>query len=173
VRPALRWPSQDEINQILKWFACYVLCGLLPLWGGYGLTKLLGHNRSLNDYVGHGEFLLYAASLIGATLFLVLRDFARHFPFRGAIIIANLILLVLAVLFFGGVFTSIHQPPGAQSGQLDMSVLARTSIMVYAVSFIFALLGQYIHVLAGSYDLRRAQENDVSELAKEMQALKD
>ena len=126
VGPALRWPSRDDTSCIFKWCVCYVLCSLLPLWGGYGLSKLLGHDTSVNDYVGRGEFFLYTASLIGATLFLVVRDFTPPFPFRGTIILANVVLLVLAVLFFGGVFTSSHQPTVPTTQPVNISFLAWT-----------------------------------------------
>ena len=173
VGPALRVPSQDERYQILKWFACYVLCGLLPLWGGYGLSRLLGHDTPVGDYVGRGEFFLYTASLIGATLFLVLRDFAHAFPFRGAILLGSIVLLVLAVLFFGGVFTSSHQPPAPTTAALDMSYLAWTSIMVYLVSLVIAIFAQYVDIIAISFDPRRNEEEDASNLAQQMRAIKE
>lgn len=173
VGPALRRPSRDELYQIFKWFACYVLCSLLPLWGGYGLSNLLGHNANIGDYVGRGEFFLYTASLIGATLFLVLRDFAPSFPFRGGILLASIFLLVLAVLFFGGVFTSRHQPLAPGATAVSISFLAWTSLMVYAVSLAIAIFAQYVDIIANSYDPRRSQAKDATILAQQLHALED
>lgn len=173
VGPALRPPSRDEVYQILKWCACYVLCSLLPLWGGYGLSGLLGNDTSITDYVGRGEFFLYATSLIGATLFLVLRDFAHGFPFRGAVLLGSIVLLVLAVLFFGGVFTSSHRPPAPTTAAVDIFYLAWTSVIVYLVSLGIAIFAQYVDIIANSYDPRRSQDEDVANLAQELRALKD
>lgn len=173
VGPALRLPSRDERYQILKWFACYVVFSLLPLWGGYGLSSLLGHDTSIGDYVGRGEFFLYTASLTGATLFLVLRDSLHAFPFRSAITLANVILLAIAVLFFGGVFTSIRQPTVAMTSAVSIPALAWTSILVYVGSLTFAIFAQYVDITASSYNPRTIQEEDATTLAQQVRELKD
>lgn len=173
VGPALRRPSRDDVYQILKWCTCYVVFTLLPLWGGYGLSTLLGHDTSIGDYVGRGEFFLYTASLIGATLFLVLRDFGHAFPFRGAILLLSIILLVLAVLFFGGVFTSSHQTVAPRTPAVSISFLAWTSVMVYLVSLGIAIFAQYVDIIANSYNPRIIQEADESNLAQQLRALKE
>ena len=173
VEPALRVPSRDERYQILKWFACYVVFSLLPLWGGYGLSSLLGHDTSIGDYVGRGEFFLYTASLTGATLFLVTRDSLRGFPFRSAITLANVVILSIAVLFFGGVFTSIRQPTLATTQAVSIHTLAWTSILVYVVSLAFAIFAQYVDIIASSYNPRTLQEEDASTLARQVRELED
>src|SRR6266571_6014410 len=51
------------------WLGWAVIGGLLPLWGTALLFLLFGKNIALYEFLRNGEFVLYAASFIGGSMY--------------------------------------------------------------------------------------------------------
>ena len=56
----------------------------------------------MSDFVSHGEFAIYAASLVSPASYLILRDYKRTIFFPGRILLGlcALVLLVFSVMIF-------------------------------------------------------------------------
>lgn len=74
--------------------------GLLPLWGTALLYLTISKKLQLSDFVGRGEFALYAAAFFAPSFYVVLRDFAVPFVNRVFFSICLVVGLLVSTLVF-------------------------------------------------------------------------
>jgi len=79
------WPGRDSWSSGGVWLAYTLFYGFMPLW--LGILAGLGFSNqhvAWPDFLIHGEFLIYAASLTAASTRLIARDVntGRPFAFR-------------------------------------------------------------------------------------------
>lgn len=105
---AVRTCSPDHWRNSGKWFAYTVGCGFLPLIIGLLLVWGLS-TRSFNwyDFVVHGEFVLYSATLIAASTRLISKD-TETFPFvhREMFTLFAILTLMCSIALYAAIKTA-------------------------------------------------------------------
>lgn len=78
----MEWPSPDSWSSGGVWLAYTLFYGFMPLWLGV-LAGLGFSNQRISwpDFLIHGEFLIYAASVTAASTRLIARDVSTGRPF--------------------------------------------------------------------------------------------
>ena len=119
---SIRRPTSEEWRLSAGWLIATIVGGLLPLWGSYLMLKLGGESVFVADFVSHGEFALYSASLLAPVFFIILRELPAGFPFRLWIGLVSVVLLLISALTFGCVFWIDRVPEGAVAPVLNVEV---------------------------------------------------
>jgi hypothetical protein len=130
-RLRIPWITVSSLQAGLLWAVYQLMGGLLPLWGTWIFLTLVGKQVDLYGFLKNGEFVLYAASLIGGGLFSLRSDF---FPIRNWLNAVLMILLAICLLVFTTVtaFSSLELPQSIASIQPD--ILTRISVVVFGVA---------------------------------------
>jgi hypothetical protein len=111
-RKQLRRPTRPEVNDIVVWLSLTLGLGLLPTWGGAFVKFVWAKPLDLADFVIHGEFALYTASIVSGTCYIVCRDLPGvPFPFRPWFVVTTVFLALWAGLISGGLFLGATGPP--------------------------------------------------------------
>jgi hypothetical protein len=169
----IRWPNRQERGELCGLFAAHFIGGLLPLWGSWLLIKLIQESASFTEFIRHGEFLLYAASILPTAAFLVLRDLKAPFPKRLLLGLLVIFFLVVATLLFAVVFIKTRNDAPAAPPSIDVVFLGWVSIPLYLLSLALMLLTTFFDMLIASYDPIVQQKREESEFAKLFRELKD
>jgi hypothetical protein len=165
-------PSKRNWYESLGWLGATLLGGLLPLWGSYMLFWVRGPSPSFGEFVRHGEFALYSASLLAAAFFLVLREWQEgFFPFRMIFGMVTMAALLLSAIIFAGVFEANRTAQGANS--LNMPFLVPFSIGLYVFTLALCFLITLIDMVGFTYEPQEVQAEEIAELASDFHALKD
>lgn len=107
----------------------------MPVWGALPLALILQRDTPISDYVIHGEFALYSASIISGTAFLVFRDIRnKPFPCRLWFGLLCLVIAIVSTLVFAGVFAK------DQGGSISVGSMAAVTLTLFAVTIIVAVL---------------------------------
>ncbi|MGB7586662.1 MAG: hypothetical protein WBM11_17610 [Terriglobales bacterium] len=127
------------------WLAYTLFYGFMPVW--LGVLALLGFsfNRSMNwrDFLIHGEFLIYSASLVAASTRLITRDVesGRSFPHRPWFnLISHAVIIPSAAVYAIAKALSFSESPLAPRGAfiLYFSLVMVVSGVVFSfVVFLF------------------------------------
>jgi hypothetical protein len=118
----VRWPTKTELGDAGIWLALTIFFGLLPLWGGVLLRFAFEREFKLADFVIHGEFALYTASIMSGTFYLCCRDRFRTFPlfpFRPYFLVVSVLLIAWSALISGGMFLG-NAPSGGRVAWLTV-----------------------------------------------------
>lgn len=166
----LRWPTFVEVRFSLVWLLYVLVGGLFPTWGSILLLLLFGQAFAVSDLAAGGEFALYAASLIPATLF-VMQDDRAAFPCRRILTCLCCVLLLLATLIFAASFISTHKLAIVKVNS-DLVVLA--SAVVYGLSVVIGLAVTLLDViqsgaLVGLYKPRSVARKQLDALRGKLQ----
>ena len=165
-------PNKHHWYESFGWLVATLLGGLLPLWGSYVLFWLKGPSPQFSEFVRHGEFALYSASLLAAALFLILRDWAiGYFPFRmlfGMVVVAA---LLIATIIFAGVFEANQADDPAKI--LNINFLRPFSVGLYVVTLILAFIVTLIDMVGVTVDPQELQAEQDADLAEDFHALED
>jgi hypothetical protein len=115
---SMDWPAADSWSSGGVWLAYTLFYGFMPLWLGV-LAGLGFSNQRISwpDFLIHGEFLIYAASLTASSTRLIARDVntGRPFAFRqifnlvshGIIVPSAAAYAIIKVLTFLNLSTNI------------------------------------------------------------------
>jgi hypothetical protein len=171
-RRTLATPSKNQWYESIGWLIATLLGGLLPLWGGYLLLQLKGASPPLAEFVRHGEFALYSASILAAACFLVLREWpSGFFPYRIIFGMTMLAGMLVATLIFAGVFEANQNEDTAKA--LNMQFLQLFSVGLYAIALASAYTVTLIDLVGCTVDPREVQAEQDAELASEFHALEE
>jgi len=168
----LRLPTTIEAVELAGLFLAHFIGGLLPLWGSWLLLTLSKESASITDFIRHGEFLLYSASLLPTAAFLMLRDFKTPFPQRLIVGLVIIFLLVVSSLMFAGVFTITRHDVETTRPSVNVPFLAWVSIPLYLISLIAMLIATFFDMIVLSFDPLEKQERDEKNLAEQFRKLK-
>ena len=61
------------------WLILGSVGGLMPVWGGFFLLKLLSQSPDIYTFTQHGEFALYSASLLSAASYVITKEIRLSF----------------------------------------------------------------------------------------------
>jgi len=155
------------------WLGWGVIGGLVPLWGTAFLLWLL--SKEVEPYVlmKNGEFVLYAASFIGGSLYTIRRDV---FPNRNFLNLFFYALLGLTLLTFAAVtITSLGQAEGLAGFPLHISGGALTwiSVLVFLFATLLCLLVTVVDASGAGADVPAALKRDQAKLDDAFQKLQE
>jgi hypothetical protein len=135
---ALRTSTWEHRRSAGKWLAYTVGCGFLPII--FGLLLVWGFSQQFKfyDFVIHGEFAIYSATLIAGSARLISKD-TETFPFvhREMFILVVILTLVLAVALYVLIKTAILL--NAQN-TVNNSVIVHFSVPLLIFSLVFSFV---------------------------------
>ena len=89
------------------------------------------------DFVAHGEFAFYAASIVSATFYIVARNYPiAMFPYRPYFLLFLIGICLWCSLITGGVFLGEAAPPSPER----MAALTIPAFLLVMIVSVFALL---------------------------------
>ncbi len=135
------------------WLAWGLVAGLLPLWGTSILLLLFGKGVKIYELLRNGEFVLYAASFIGGSLFTIRRDI---FPSKNLLNLSLIATLMASTLIFAAItVASMSQAPGPNplAFRVDESTLTALSIFIFAVATFLSWLITVVDASGGGRDV--------------------
>jgi hypothetical protein len=137
------WPDRDSWSAGGVWLAYTLFWGFMPLWlGALGLVVLAGLGFSKQsvtwaDFLVHGEFLIYAASIAAPSTRLISSDVnpRRPFAFRAIFnLIAYAVIVPSAATY---AMIKVLSFSNLQA-QVNIPFMIRLSVPVVLVSVIFS-----------------------------------
>jgi hypothetical protein len=146
------------------WLAWGVIGGLVPLWGTAFLLTLLSKDVEPYGLLKNGEFVLYAASFIGGSLFTIRRDV---FPNRNFLNLAFYALLGITLLTFAAVTIASLQQAGGQGPialHISRSALTWISVVVFGLATFLCLLVTVVDASGAGRDVPAALKQDEAKL---------
>lgn len=151
-----------------KWLAYTLVGGLLPLWGGYVLTKLFNKVPAWSDFTDHGEFAIYSAAILAPALYSILKDFKTStFIGRGYFGLICAVLLLGATVIFAGVTTVGTVSTGGTPLELNKGFLRDSTTWLFASSVVLAFLVTAIDSASVYKDIREVHNQELRELGEE------
>jgi hypothetical protein len=142
------------------WLGWGVIGGLVPLWGTAFLLWLLSREIEPFGLLKNGEFVLYAASFIGGSLFTIRRDV---FPNRNLLNLFFYALLGITLLTFAAItITSLGHADGrAPNLHISPTALTWISGLVFAFSTLLCLLVTVLDAAGAGLDVpERIKRNE-------------
>lgn len=165
-----KWPHWKDG---LLWFGWTLVCGLMPIWWAL-LSQLVGPNSvNIFSLTERGEFALYAASYIGGSFFIVVRELRKNtFPSQALLSLLLVSLLALAVF----VFTHASNPSpveqvNATSAGFRWGIFFSCTLL--PITIILNLLIMVAENSLQSTDVRTAQKREQENLGQQFDKLKD
>lgn len=145
------------------WLGWGVIGGLVPLWGTAFLLWLLSKEVVPYGLLKNGEFVLYAASFIGGSLFTIRRDV---FPNRNFLNLSFYALLGITLLTFAAVtITSLQEAEGrAPSLHISNTALTWISVLVFAFATVLCFLVTVVDAAGAGRDVPAALKQDEAKL---------
>lgn len=149
------------------WLGWVVIGGLLPLWGTAVLLGLFGKSVDSHELLKNGEFVLYAASFSGATLYVIRRDI---FPSRNLLTIAHCAVLAICLLVFTALtVTSMLAGQAMQQPAQAVHTIAPGALFGWSIAMLVlsCLLGFLVTVADAAqlgFDLKDQAKKDLKQL---------
>ncbi len=135
---ALRACSKDNFVSAAKWLAYTVGAGFLPLIFGLLLVWGFSHNSAdYRDFIIHGEFAIYSATLVAGSARLIGRD-SETGPFvhREMFILAAFLTLAVAVAVYISIKTATLLKLESMVNQ-EFIVWFSIRLLFFSVAFAF------------------------------------
>jgi len=142
--------------------------GLLPVWGTMLLLRVLSRSIRWDDFVVHGEFAIYSASLVGPSLYQIwqLRGKPRA-PGLGFLLVAVTGLLAATLIFAATALVSLIPALGS----IDRSFMAWISILLLTGAILFVYFVKILDNIHTSADVPGDAHKDVDALNKAVREL--
>lgn len=173
----LRHSTKSDWADASLWFGWAVLGGLLPLWATPLVFSLMESTWSLNVLLDNGEFVLYAASYLGGSLYIVVRDYkSTSFPNRGVLVLLMVVLLLISAFTFALVSSNAVPRPNRELNLLDFfnqSTLTKVSLVVLPLAILISYLVMVVENIRqlAHVNLEEFKQQDLSELVKDFDKL--
>lgn len=89
----------DHWRRGFYWLLAMGIGTMLPVWGGFLILSALGEKPDIAFFLSHGEFYIYSASLLSASIYIIVKRFGVElsFIFSLILIISSAILYAIAV----------------------------------------------------------------------------
>lgn len=159
----LRRPTWTESRDAGIWVVLTLGLGLLPLWGGAIIRFLFDRPWSLADFVVHGEFALYTASIVSGTVYILCREYPTQFPFRPILIMVTVLLALWSGLISGGMFLGERTPPSAPR-------VAWLTIPAFVLAMIISVLAMLLDQQVTVPDPHEAAKQQEENLRKRLRS---
>jgi hypothetical protein len=135
---AFRQSTPEHWRSAAKWFAYTVGCGFLPVMFGLLVVLALSRQFKLDDFIVHGEFVLYSAALITSAVRLITKD-TDTFPFVHRELFA--LTALIAILSAVGLYTVIKTATLLKlESTVDNAFIRRFSMPLLVFSLIFSFV---------------------------------
>lgn len=156
----------------LQWCWWNVL-GLLPILVTFFMLALTKHAVRRDVFMNNGEFALYSASFLGATLYLVMKDFRKSaFPSRKTIVpILVLILVGASILYAQIALLAFLGESGTPLPDIDKEVIQNISLVLLPVAFLLAYISVVADGIRVDLDLKQVAENQFQAFTREFDGL--
>ena len=135
------------------WLGWGVLGGLLPLWGTAILLLLFDRSISLFELLKNGEFVLYAASFVGGSMFTIRRDV---FPSKNSLTILFVLLVGISALVFAAITVTALGKVSDQSVnwlRISEHALTRMSVFVFVLTTLVCFVVTVVDSGGGGIDI--------------------
>jgi len=186
----LRSCRSRDWSDALYWLLISSIGGLLPLWGLFLILPLDNKPIRFEDFSQNGEFALYAAAFVSASLYILVKEYGSYFlrgkndnegknapsrkdfPAKPLFVLITVFMLVFATIVFGFV-TLAHFPNLTLS--LNIEVLKVFSV----IGFVVALILSYLTTVIDNYlvnfrvetEVRESRAEDLSYVTRKFDAL--
>ncbi|MFT3878765.1 MAG: hypothetical protein QM703_03780 [Gemmatales bacterium] len=159
-----RRPSWTEIGDVSIWTVLTLALGLLPTWLLLLVQILTKKNPDLSDYVSHGEFALYTASILSGTLYIVSRNNpSGYFPMRPLLITVIVILIILSTLLSTIIYVK-------DSSIIDTNLYAKLTIPFFIAGMIVSAASLILEKQIDTPDIKLAGDDEVTSLGNKVNA---
>ena len=135
------------------WLGWGVMGSLLPLWGTALLLVLFGREMSLYELLKNGEFVLYAASFIGGSMYTIRRDV---FPSKNTLTMVLVGSLAVCSLVFAAIAVTTLEKQVSRSLewlQLNPTALTWTSVAVFVIATLMCLVVMVVDSSGAAVDI--------------------
>ena len=127
--------------EAIYWLLYTIFGAGLPVYGGWFLLTLLSRRVGFVDFCRDGEFVLYSAAILGATLHLISKGGRRDmFVNMRFFVLLSFILLLLATLIFAGVTVASLGDSTEVSVIVNQKLLIPSSIVILILTILVAFL---------------------------------
>ena len=163
--------TREHYKQTAIYVAYYTCGSLLPVWLGIMVILLLSKPLELGTFLDSGQFAIYAAAALGASLYLLKRQNSGNESHL--FLLVTIVCLVLSAAMYVALtvvdaLTLVHL-------EVNIPLLRILSLVLYVVSLLMTFyLELYQNVdHARAYQARRSrdQKDMESEFEREMNAL--
>ncbi|OAK03198.1 hypothetical protein A6280_10600 [Bacillus wiedmannii] len=115
----LKSATKEQWMNTVEWLLYTLIGGLLPLWLGAIILKLLSNWNGWDFFVVNGEFALYSASLLAPTIHILVKDTKK--PGFKLLILFSIVFLVVSTALYTTVTVKAtdETPTNHQIQQVD------------------------------------------------------
>jgi len=174
VLSVLREANKRHWLEAIYWLLFTVFGSGLPIYGGWFLLTLLSRKVGFMDFCRHGEFALYSAAILGATLYLISRGgYKEMFINMRCFVLVSSILLLFATLIFAGATAASASDSGERSVIINPMVLIASSILILAITIVVVFFVTLIDTVRFSPDLTEIQRTGIEKLRRDFETTGD
>ncbi len=182
--------SPESFSDAFYWMILTIIGGLLPLWGGFIVLKLLDQSPSIITFAESGEFVVFGAGILSSAIYKITREITPNlltvfkkkeepykisgllkltFPFHRPLNIIILPLILIAALTFSVV--TLVNIPGIDV-PLNRVFLRNLSLGVFIGSM---LIGFFVSLFSNAWvsqtNLYASREQVYSKLEEEFDTM--
>jgi hypothetical protein len=174
VLSALKEAKKRHWLEAIYWLMFTIFGSGLPVYGGWFFLTLLSHRVGFMDFCRGGEFALYSAAILGATLHLISKGgYKEMFINMRCFVLVSFILLVFASLVFAGATAASASDRGEISIIVNPILLVASSILILTLTIIVAFFVTLIDSVRFSPDLREIERNGIEKLSQDFDTTGD
>jgi len=145
-----------------------LLFALFPVWGTMFLLRVLSRPITWTNFLVHGEFAIYAAALVGPSLYQIWQWRQRpRAPGLGFLLIAVLGLLMATLLFAATAMEGLL--PNVDL--IDRQFLTLVSVVLLLSAILFVYLVKVLDNIHTSADIPREAAKEVDDLGAAVRGL--
>lgn len=166
-------PKKQHYLDALSWLAYTCLGGLLPLWGSWLLLKVCNQPTPLKDFVGNGEFALYAAAFLSPAMYQLFRTNKGGFPAGKWFGLLVFFLLAFSAILFAGVLVTQKITNAAKlPSVINETFLLTWSTAAFIVSVGLSFVITVIEAARDSYDPIAEDSQQQKSLANQLRKMR-
>ena len=162
-----------------EWLLYSMVGGLMPVWAGLLMFKLLKLQISLGTFTDNGEFALYSASYLTGIIYILFKDFKslknNKFP-NGRLVGIIVLFLLLASSFMFGLVCSMSALGKSSMPQLlniiDKEFLRYSCLSCFVMTLGIAFFIVVADNMKANPDIRKMAGDQLDTLGKQFDDLK-
>lgn len=168
VLSALREANKGHWLEAIYWLLFTIFGSGLPIYGGWFLLTLLSRKVGFMDFCRDGQFALYSAAILGATLHLISKGgYKEMFINMRCFVLVSFILLLFASLIFAGATAASAGDSGERSIIVNPMLLIASSMLILALTIVVAFFVTLIDSVRFSPDLRKIERTGIEKLSRD------
>jgi len=160
-------------KETTNWLGFTLIGGLVPVWGGWVLFRLISKPVGFSDFSSNGEFAIYSSAMLAPSLYLILKDLkTSNFLYRHFFALVSIFGLALALILFAGV-TAVKSG-GIVTAKIDQPFLTKVTLLLFVGSVFVSYLVTALDNERIGIDIdevRRVRDGQVKSLEKQFDDL--